>query len=101
MMTAARTQPATSTSDDRISLADLTLISLASANNQVAAAAEGASPAPLTTGTASSSPGGDAGGGGDGKDSVQQVEDLAREAFEELQRLIAIARERSGDPWES
>jgi hypothetical protein len=102
MMAAARTQPATSTSDDRISLADLTLISLASATNQVAAAAEGSSPAPLNTGTASSGGGSQAqGGGSDGKDQVQEVENLAREAFEELQRLIAIARERSGDAWES
>src|SRR5207253_1270095 len=44
--------------------------------------------------------GGDAGahGGGGGKSGnpAQEIEELARQAFDELQRLIEIARERSG-----
>lgn len=100
MMSAATSHPATS-SDDRISLADMTLISMASATGQIAASAEGAAPAPASSAGADHSGGDAPKAGGADADPSQDVEDLARQAFEELQRLIAIARERSGDPWES
>ena len=40
-------------------------------------------------------------GGGKSGNQAQEIEELARAAFEELQRLIQVARERSGDSWES
>jgi len=77
-------------------------MSVASATQQVAAAQVGSSPAP-------SAPAGESHGGGGGghgkaggkKDDPNEVEHLARQVFDELQRQIEISRERSGDSWES
>ena len=97
---ALRSQPAASSSDDRVSLADLTLIAIASATQQVAASPAGGGP---SGGGASSAPAAAAPeraaahGGGKSGNPVQEIEELARAAFDELQRLMAIARERSGD----
>jgi hypothetical protein len=91
-----RAQPATTPSDDRISLGDLTLISFASATQQVAASRAGGGP-PASAGSPSGGGGAGHGGAGGGKHAAQEIEELAREAFEQLQRLIAIAHERSGD----
>jgi hypothetical protein len=97
---AMRAQPATSSGDDRVSLGDLTLISLASANLQVAATehqpAPAAAPAPQA-----SAPAAGAAQARAGAASPQEIEELARAAYAELQRLIAIAHERSGRTWES
>jgi hypothetical protein len=100
---AVRSTPATTPSDDRVSLADLTLISIASATQQFAAAPEGGG------GHGGGGGGGHGGGGhgghgvgkGGGKGGGANINELARHVFEELQRLMEIARERSGDPWES
>jgi hypothetical protein len=97
---ALRQQPATAAGDDRVSLADLTLIAIASATQQVAASATGGGPS--AGGSSSSSPpaaaapAGAHGGGGSGN-PVEEIEELARAAFVELQRLMEIARERSGN----
>ncbi|HEY2746697.1 MAG TPA: hypothetical protein VGL86_18840, partial [Polyangia bacterium] len=99
---ALRSQPSASSSDDRVSLADLTLIAIASATQQVAASPAGGGPsggaaaaaAPAAASSASASA---AGGGKKSGNPAQEIEELARAAFEELQRLFAMARERSGD----
>ena len=96
---ALRSQPAAS-SDDRVSLADLTLIAIASATQQVAASPtgggpSGASAAEPAPGAAPEAASGH--GGGKSGNSAQEIEELARAAFDELQRLIAMARERSGE----
>ena len=99
---AVRREPNAGASDDRVTLGDLTLISIASASQQVAASAQGSSPAapaarPQTESHA-------AAGGASKKpaaDGAAEVEELARKVFEEYHRLLEIARERSGDPWES
>jgi len=100
LVEALRSQPAGSSSDDRVSLADLTLIAIASATQQVAASSVGGGPSSSSAAepSSSSSPGGGGGGGG-GKsaDPEQEIEDLARAAFEALKRLEAVERERSGD----
>ncbi len=96
---ALRSQPAAS-GDDRVSLADLTLIAIASATQQVAASPtgggpSGASAAEPAPGAAPEAASGH--GGGKSGNSAQEIEELARAAFDELQRLIAMARERSGE----
>jgi hypothetical protein len=99
---ALRSQPPASAGDDRVSLADLTLIAIASATQQVAASAVGGGPsgggaAAAAPAASSGGGGGNGGGGGKSGNPAQEIEELARAAFDELQRLIAIARERSGD----
>jgi hypothetical protein len=98
ILEALRHQPATGASDDRVSLADLTLIAIASATQQVAASAAGGGPsgggAAAAPATEAGPGGGHAGGSGN---RAQEIEELARAAFDELQRLMYIARERSGD----
>jgi hypothetical protein len=101
MVDAVRAQPQHVPGDDRVSLADLTLISVASATGQLAASEEGGRPQPVA-------PGGGGGGGGEahhaggkgGGGAPADLEDLARKVFEELQRHIEIERERSGTSWE-
>jgi hypothetical protein len=92
-------------SDDRISLADLTLISIASATQQVAASAAGAAPAANSaaapSGGASGAGGGAKGAASKGAPDAQEVERLAQQVFDELQRRLEIERERGGYPWES
>ncbi|MGZ3428112.1 MAG: hypothetical protein ACXVCV_15760, partial [Polyangia bacterium] len=98
---ALRSQPSASSGDDRVSLADLTLIAIASATQQVAASPAGGGPS--AGGAAAAAPsaapegGGGHGGGAKSGNPAQEIEELARAAFDELQRLMAIARERSGD----
>jgi hypothetical protein len=104
MVEAMRSPPAATSGDDRMTLSDLTLISMASATMQVAASPAGGAPAGSggAAGPAASGGGGEAGPGpGKAGNPVQEVEELARAAFDELQRLILVARERSGDSWES
>jgi hypothetical protein len=98
---ALRTPAATATSDDRVSLADLTLIAIASATQQIAASPAGGGPssssssdAPASSSSSSATSGHGAGKSGN---PAQEIEELARAAFDELQRLYALARERSGD----
>ena len=103
---AMRAQPTATSSDDRVTLSDLTLISMASATQQIAASPTGAGPTSASASSSSSPSSGDQGHGGSGQgggtgNPVQEIEELARAAFHELQRLITLERERSGDPWES
>jgi hypothetical protein len=96
---AVRSQPAATPSDDRVTLADLTLIAMASATQQVAASPAGGGPGSGTSTTAApaAAPSESGGGGGKSGNPAQEIEELARAAFAELQRLVEIARERSGD----
>jgi hypothetical protein len=100
---AVRAQPQHSPGDDRISLGDLTLISVASATGQLAASPGGARPQAVAPGGGG---GGDehghgGGGGGGGKHGgAPDLEELARKVYEELQRHIEIQGERNGHPWE-
>jgi hypothetical protein len=94
---ALRSQPA-ATSDDRVSLADLTLIAIASATQQVAASPAGGGPSGAATAApSSSSSSAPSGHGGASGNPVQDIEQLARETFDELLRQMAIAAERSGN----
>ena len=93
--------PATTTTDDRVTLGDLTLISLASANQQVAAAEAGGGPTAPAARPATEASAGGAHQSQSPAPAKEDIEELAREVFNELQRLVEIARERSGDPWES
>jgi hypothetical protein len=96
---ALRSQPAATSSDDRVSLADLTLIAIASATQQVAASPQGGGPSSSSAAAAApaAAPAAEAGHGGKSGNPAQEIEELARAAFDELQRLFAMARERSGD----
>jgi hypothetical protein len=101
MVQALQKSAPSSGGDDRVSLADLTLIAMASATQQVAAAEEGGRPAASAAGAAP--PAGAAAGAGAGKGGAPppDLDDLARKVFKELQRLLDVARERSGSSWES
>jgi hypothetical protein len=100
LVEALRSQPAaTASSDDRVSLADLTLIAIASATQKVAASVQGGGPSGGATAAAPGAAGADtssAHGAGEPADPTQDIEELARAAFDELKRLITMARERSG-----
>jgi hypothetical protein len=100
---AVRAQPQHSPGDDRVSLGDLTLISVASATGQLAASEAGARPQPVgpSGGGGGGEEHGHGGGGGGGKHGgAPDLEALARKVYEELQRAIEIERERNGHPWE-
>jgi hypothetical protein len=85
--------------DDRspgagMSLAELVLVtSAATPSKSIAAATRGASSSPAQSAPMTS--GGAAGGG-----PKPDVDKLALEVYEEVLRLIDIARERSGDPYQ-
>ena len=100
MVEALRTQQQHSSSDDRITLADLTLVAVASATQQMAASRSdsggGAAPAAGSAGH----------GGGDHqkKDPEaerREIEELARHVIDEVKHQYAISFERSGRTWES
>jgi hypothetical protein len=102
---AVRLAPSHVPSDDRVSLADLTLISVASATGQLAASGAGERPsAPSGGGGGGGGEGGHGGGGGGGGGGHggkgPDIEDLARRVYEELQRVIELQRERSGHTWQ-
>jgi hypothetical protein len=88
-------------SDGRISLGDLTLIAFASATQQVAASAEGGGPSGGGGGGHGGGGHGGGGGGGKGGGKGPDIVALAHKVYDELQHLLEIQRERSGDPWES
>ncbi len=101
IMEAVRSAPSHVPSDDRVSLGDLTLISVASATGQIAASGEGSRPQAAAPGGGEGGGGGGGGkGGGGGGGKPPDIDDLARRVYEELQRVIEIQRERSGHSWE-
>ena len=89
--------------EDRLTLADLTLITMATATQNFAAAPEGGGPSGGGGGDSGAAPGSPAaagaGGGGAGE-APAQIEELARQVYEAYLRLIEIQRERSGESWE-
>jgi hypothetical protein len=101
MVEAVRQQPASAPGDDRVTLQDLTLISIASATQQVAASPQGSAPAPVAARPQAETHAAKRGGNQAKGASPGEIEELAHKVFEEYQRLVEIARERSGDPWES
>jgi hypothetical protein len=98
-MVQALSRSAPASNDDRVSLADLTLIAVASATQQMAATEAGGRPQPQAAPPPASAPGGNGKPGEGG--AKPQIEELARKAFAELRRLVEIERERSGHSWES
>src|SRR5262249_29508778 len=91
MVQAVRHTPPTAPSHDRITLADLTLTSVASSQQQVAASPEGGAPAPAaarpqpTPGPAPS--GRAAAGGGHGPPTPEEISALAQQVYDALQLL--------------
>jgi hypothetical protein len=88
--------------DGRVTMADLTLIAIASTTQQVAAAEEGGGPAAASGGGgggggAGAAPGGGKAGGGAAPDIIA----IAEKVLDAYKRLLEIQRERSGDSWES
>jgi hypothetical protein len=78
-------------SDDRMGLPELTLIGAAATSSTTRlAASDGESPAPAPTSASASS---DGGGGKDDED----LEDMAREIWDEICRLQDVMKLRSGD----
>jgi hypothetical protein len=88
-------------SDDRVTLADLTLVAVASASQQLAASTpERAASVAQTVSSAVSAirshlP------GKSPELEQREIEELARQVLDEVYTLMKIARERSGDPWEA
>jgi hypothetical protein len=86
--------------EERLSAADLTLIATASATQQVAAAEGDAAPGGgRLTPRAGEQPSAPPGGLPDDEQGSPDVEELARDVYDRLERLYQIARERSGEPW--
>ena len=103
IMQAVRAVGPSSPSDDRLTLADLTMITMATATMNFAASDEGGAPAAPSGGGGGGGGGAAAAGGGaaGGDAGGPQVEDLAQKVYEAYLRLIEIQRERSGESWES
>src|SRR5439155_14031994 len=100
---ALRSQQAHPPSDDRVTLADLTLVAAASSTQQLAASPAGAS---ASGGAAPQASTGrrTAHGSAAAKDPEaerREIEELARHVLDAVERMCDIARERSGDPWET
>jgi len=82
--------------DDGISIAEMTLVT-AAPSAQVAASRKTAAQAP-----SQASVGGAGAAPTEPADApAPDIDELAQEVYEEVCRLLAIARERSGDPWQS
>ena len=101
MVEALRTQQQSTSSDDRITLADLTLVAVASATQQMAASASSPS------GAARSSGGNH--GGGEARQEERRdpeaervyIDEIAREVVDEIRQQFRAAHERSGRNWET
>jgi S-DNA-T family DNA segregation ATPase FtsK/SpoIIIE len=105
ILEAMRSQQQHAPGDDRITLADLTLVAAASRSGQLAASAGEAASGGGGAGAASPQGAGGKGGAAAEKKSPEaerrEIEELARHVLDEVERMIEIARERSGDPWEA
>lgn len=78
---------------DGVSVAEMTLVQTAPSHQLAARREDGASVASVATRPSLS--------GGDGEQVSPDVDKLAREIYEEIRLMIDVARERSGDPWQS
>jgi hypothetical protein len=95
-------QPGAIPQDGRVTMADLTLIAIASTTQQVAAAEEGGGPAAAPAAAGGGGGGGAAGGGKAGEGGAgADITAIAEKVYEAYKRLLEIQRERSGDSWES
>jgi hypothetical protein len=102
MVEALRAQQQHGPTDDRVTLADLTLVAVASATQQLAASQPHRASAVQTAAT---SAGGrrphEAASKPDPETERREVEELARQVLDEVHSLVEIARERSGGQWQS
>ncbi|MSP60393.1 MAG: hypothetical protein EXR72_08635 [Myxococcales bacterium] len=98
ILDALRSQQQNAPSDDRVTLADLTLVAAASSTHQLAASDHVAQSAPHN---ASHSSAGSAKASGGEKESPEaerrKIESMARDVLEEVYRMSEVGRERSGD----
>jgi hypothetical protein len=103
MLEALRSQVQSSATDDRVTLADLTLVAAASSSRQMAASAAPAAGSSTPTQGQQSTAGGH--GAKAEKKSPEaerrEIEEIARHVLDEVERMCEIARERNGDPWEA
>ena len=94
-------QDSSTVADERVTLSDLTMISTASAQQKLAASSGPTTP----SSTNNASRGSKGKSSGDTKKNPEaerrEIEEIARHVLDEVERLSEIARERSGDPWES
>ena len=91
------------TSDDRVSLADLTLVAVASATQQLAASSTAShGPSHHDEGHSHGAP---SHGGHGSKKSAEaeqrEIDEIAHQVLDEVHRMLEIAGERSGSPWQS
>ncbi len=95
-LSAAASQP----SNDRLTMADLTLISIVSATEQVAASTQGTAP-DLAPANARHKPGSSHGGeAGFTTNNDHEIELIAERAFERLMEELRRYTEHKGDTWE-
>lgn len=88
------------TVDDRVTLADLTLVAVASATQQLAASPIGGG-APVANAPATNRPSTSPHAAAEPSPEAErrEIEELARQVLDEVHSLVEIARERSGGPW--
>ena len=84
-----------SSSDGGVSVAELTLVTAAPKTHMAASprrASGGATPASTMSGSAPER-------GGEDEPALPDIEEMAREVYGQICRMLEVARERSGDPW--
>ena len=99
---ALRSQQQNAPSDDRVTLADLTLVATASSTSQLAASPAGGSSHSHHASHAQG--GGHHHGGSDSKSPEAErleIEVMAQHLVDEIRRRAEVTRERTGDSWES
>lgn len=103
MIDALRSQQQNAPSDDRVTLADLTLVATASSTSQMAASAAGGHSS--HSHHATHGHGGESKHGGGEKKSPEaerlEIEIMAQHLVDEVRRRAEVSRERTGDSWES
>jgi len=85
-------------SQSGLSMAEMTLVTSAPRTQIAASTLEAARPV-LQAQSAAPGPASGPGGSQDGMGQQPNIDKIAQDVYEEIVRMLAIARERSGDPW--
>jgi hypothetical protein len=80
-------------------MAEMTLVT-AAPRVQIAASPRGASERPVAQAASTTAAGAEGKAGAPPPVAAQDIDKIAQDVFEQICRMMAVARERSGDPWQ-